>query len=258
MQRIHPETQLEKTLMSMGAMYIEENHSLDDLFQIVGPDLNEDGDLPSDIRERVLDEVNDYFLRLDMNFGAEVRGDCIGILEEMWGVHNKTEALQCLEGIRTQGHRTKFNILREALPAEGKMDPLTLEKFKQIFQFDFVEGQELQLKNEDYQNLGQWLQRTRKYVSEVGILGWDLARHIQLVRLSFVAGHFDDNEAWKEILQVAPLVSGKFKSWLEFSQSFLIGRTFWSGSEDSGAKEICERLLGHPASPWQFYALPEV
>ena len=258
MRRIHPETDLERQLMCLGAMYIEENNTLDSLYSIIGFDVDQSQELPLDIKEQVLDEVGDYFLRLDMNFGPEAQGDCLDILEEIWGIRNKEEVLKSLAGIRIQGHRTKFNILRQTVPQEGSLDQGALTKFKQIFQFDFVEGQELQLKDEDYQKLAQWFQRTRNFISDVGILAWDLARHIQLVRLSFVAGYLDDNEAWAEVLKLAPLTTGQFKSWIEFSQSFLIGRTFWSGSEDPAAKQICERLLGHPASPWNFYTCTEV
>ncbi|MNJ99860.1 hypothetical protein D3C87_176410 [compost metagenome] len=254
MQRIHPETELEKKLMSMGAMYIEENQILDALYEIIGSDLVEGQELEGDVKVQVMDEISDYFFRLDMNFGSEVRGDCIGILEEMWAVFDKDSALKNLENIRTQGHRTKFNVLKDCVPADGSIDAVSLEKFKQIFLFDFSEGQEIQLKDEDYRKLAQWIQRTQKYVSDSGILAWDVARYIQLVRLCFVAGYFDDNEAWAQILKIAPVAEGKFSSWTEFAQSFLIGRTFWAGSESPEAKAICERLLGHPASPWQFFS----
>lgn len=257
MQRIHPETQLEKKLMCMGAMYIEENQILDSLFDIIGSDLVEGQELEDDVKEQVLKEVSDYFFRLDMNFGPEVGGDCVEILQEMWAVVDKASALKNLEDIRNQGHRTKFNVLKDSVPSDGTIDATSLEKFKQIFLFDFADSQEVQLKDEDYRKLAQWLQRTQKYVAKSGILAWDVARYVQLVRLSYVAGYFTDNEAWAEILKLGPVAEGKFNSWTEFAQSFLIGRTFWSGTESAEAKAICERLLGHPASPWQFFSWAE-
>jgi hypothetical protein len=253
MQRILPETQLELKMMCMGAVFIEENHLLDDLYEIIGSDLVEGQELAADVKDQVLDEVGEYFFRLDMNWGKEIKADCLSILEDFWGVKDRESALKNLENIRQQGHRVKFNVLRNIVPSDGKMNKLELEKFKQVFTFDF-EGQNLQMSDEDYQKLGAWFQRTHKFTGENGILAWDTARFVHLVRLSFVAGYIDDNEAWGEILKMAPIAEGKFNSWLEFVHSFLIGRTFWSGSEDPQVKMICERLLGHPASPWNFYS----
>lgn len=252
MQRILPETDLERKLMCLGAIYIEENQVLDEVFQVVGADLAEGQELSADIKTQVIDEIGEYFFRLDMNYGPEAKADCLEILEDYWSVADKKTALNVLNEVRSQGHRTKFNILQSSLPADGHLDAISLDKFKQIFAFDFDSKHEVQMSNEDYLKLAQWVQRTQKYLKESGILAWDAARYIQLIRLCFVAEYLSDNEAWAEILKLAPLVEGRFGSWMEFSQSFLIGRTFWSGSEDPVVKSSCERLLGHPASPWQF------
>ncbi|XGC80353.1 DUF1266 domain-containing protein [Bdellovibrio bacteriovorus] len=253
MQRILPETTLEQKMMCMGAIFIEENQVLDEVFQVVGSDLVEGKELSPDIREQIINEIGEYFFRLDMNYGPEIKIDCIGILEEFWKVMDKASALKNLEDIRAQGHRTKFNVLRSSLPSEGSIDAMSMERFKQIFSFDLEDQQDMQMSDEDFLKLAQWVQRTHKYLKEAGILAWDAARYIQLVRLSFVAGYLTDNEAWAEILKLAPITETAFNSWMEFSQSFLIGRTFWSGGDDPEVKGICERLLGHPASPWQFF-----
>lgn len=256
MLRLLPETSLEKKLMCLGAVFIEENQVLDELFQVVGSDLvdrdESSGPLPSDVQDQILDEIGEYFFRLDMNYGPEIRTECIGILEEFWGIRDKATALKTLENIRRVGHRTKFNVLKSAIPSEGNIDLASMDKFKQIFSFDLEEAQELQMTDEDYKRLAGWMQRTNQYLKESGILAWDCARYIHLVRLSFVAGYLNDNEAWAEILKLAPLAEDRFGDWMEFSQSFLIGRTFWSGSDDPEIKLICQKLLGHPASPWQF------
>ncbi|MBV2168804.1 MAG: DUF1266 domain-containing protein [Bdellovibrio sp.] len=254
MQRILPETDLEKKVMCLGAVFIEENQVLDELFQVIGSDLEDGKELPEDIKAQVLDEIGEYFFRLDMNYGPDIKIDCIGILEEFWGVRDKATALKNLENIRVQGHRTKFNVLKSCLPAEGTVDAASLSRFKQIFAFDLEEGQELQMSDEDYRKLAQWIQKTNRYLKDSSILAWDAARYVHLVRLSYVAGYLTDLEAWAEILKLAPLIEGRFDSWMEFSQSFLIGRTFWSGGDDPQVKAICEKLLGHPASPWHFFS----
>ncbi len=252
MQRVLPETELEKKIMCLGAVFVEENQVLDELFQVIGSDLIEGQELPADVKEQALNEIGEYFFRLDMNFGPDIKPDCLEILEEFWGVRDKKSALQTLENIRNQGHRTKFNVLKTSLPSDGNISAISLEKFKQIFCFDLEDSQDLQMSDEDYHKLAQWIQRTQTYLKESGILAWDMARYVHLVRLSFIVGYLDDNEAWAEILKIAPMIEGSFLSWMDFSQSFLIGRTFWSGTDDPEVKNICQKLLGHPASPWQF------
>ncbi|MNL22372.1 hypothetical protein D3C87_1437170 [compost metagenome] len=187
-----------------------------------------------------------------MNYGPQIKADCIEILEDFWRVYDKESALEVLKNIFEQGHRTKFNVMQKSIPSDGALDSVALERMKQIFNFDMEDQQELKMSNEDYTKLALWVQRTHKYLGEGGILAWDVARAVHLVRLSFIAGYLDDNEAWKEILRWAPVIEGKYNDWMAFSQSFLIGRTFWCGVDDPETKSIAERLLGHPLSPWQF------
>jgi len=255
MRRLLPITEIEKKMMCMGAVFIEENHVLDDLFEIVGSDIGVDGsaNLAPDIKEQVLEEVAQYFFRLDMNWGPEIKSDCLEILQEFWQVTHRASALQALESIRQQGHRTKFQVLKKTLPHDGVIDGHSLEKFKQIFNFDFADPEKIQLSDEDYMKLASWIQRTNKFIAKMGILGWDMARYVHLIRLCYISEYLTDIEAWEHIAKAESLVTGKFSTWTEFAQSFLIGRTFWSGGEDPQLKLICERLAGHPASPWNFW-----
>jgi Protein of unknown function (DUF1266). len=254
MERLSAETELEKKIMCYGAMYLEEGHILDGLFEIIGEVVGEGEELDPEIRDEVMNEVGEIFFRMDMNFPPEVKDDCISLLADMWQVSDKATTLSTLEKIRSEGHRTKFNVLKDSIPSEGKIDVLSLEKFKQIFIFDMVNSEEVKMLDSEFKKLAEWIQRSQKYLSASGILAWDLARAVQLIRMSYVAGFLNDNEAWAEILKLAPISVDKFDSWMAFSHSFLIGQTFWAGQEMPEVKQACERLLGNPASPWQFYA----
>lgn len=253
MKRLLPETPLEMKMLSLGAIFIEENFVLDELYEIILTDLKEEMDIFSDESRVVLNELSEAFFRLDMNYGPEVKGDCIGILEEFWDVKDKTSAQKNVENILIQGHRTKFNVLASSLPETGSLDAVSMARFKQIFSFDFSEDAPPEMSDEDYQKLAAWLMRSKNYIKKVGILGWDASRYVHLIRLCYIAGYFDEDQAWQALLKLAPVVEGQFSSWMEFAQSFLIGRTFWSGTDDPQLKSICERLLGHPASPWKFF-----
>lgn len=250
MLRILPETELEQRLLSMGAMFVEENNVLAELEQVFGEDLT-DPEYCRDHQDEIVSELGEYFFRLDMNYGSSARSSCLEILQDYWRVGSTEEVQKSLEEIRKQGHRTKFNVLKATLPPEGSIDQKSLDKFSQVFSFDFTD-KEVALKREELQSLAEWIQSTGKYLKEGGILAWDMARAVQLIKLSFVAGYLSDDQAWAELLKLAPLVEGPFADWMDFSQSFLVGRTFWSGVSDPQIKAVCERLLGHPASPWLY------
>ncbi|HWU44455.1 MAG TPA: DUF1266 domain-containing protein [Bdellovibrio sp.] len=259
MPRVLPETDLEKKLMCMAAVFIEENQRLDDLFDIISSDLDETPlqELPEDTREHVLAEIAESFFRLDFiaDPPEDLRAECIDFLQSLWNVRDHDSALKTLEEIRKQGHRVKFNVLKGCVSSDGTMSPAALEKFKNIFTFDMPEDFDMKMSDDDLRLLGGWMQKTNRFVGECGILGWDLARLVHLARLCYVVGYLDNNEAWNEILKAAPLAVDQFKDWKEFALSFIIGRTFWAGEEDPKVKKICERLLGHPASPWHFFAI---
>jgi hypothetical protein len=246
MDRVWPETHQEKVLMAMGAAYVEENFVLEDLYEVIENEL-ERPDRNQEEQEFVEDQVCEIFGRLDMNFDPEIKGDCLELLQEMWNVADRASALAAIENLRHQGHRTKFNVL--------KANAHDAYKFKEIFKFDFDESEEVQLSDEDFERLAEWIRRANDFVPKVGILAWDAARYIHLVRLCFFANYLNPKEAWEKINLLAPIVKDKFKDWSEFSQSFLIGRTFWAGEEDPDLKAVCERLLGHKASPWMIFEL---
>lgn len=246
MQRILPQSDLERKLLCLGAVFIEEYQLLDELFDRVG-------DVIEESEEDVLSDMDEIFFRLDMNFGSDADLEVTKVLDEAWGIKHKKDVHFRLKEICNQGHRTKFNSLKSSVPIQGAINDSALKKFEEIFKFDLEDNYDLKMTAQEYLQLAQWIQKTHGYLPESGILAWDLARYVHLVRLSFIGGLLNSDEAWFELSKVSSLTEGKFENWLEFAQSFLIGRTFWSGSDDPRVKGVCERLLGHPASPWLIF-----
>lgn len=255
MPRLLPETEIEKKMMSMAAVFIEENQILEELMELVGEDTIEQIQSDEGSKKFALEEISEAFFRLDFGLGSEIKDECIEVLQELWKVSDKLSALKVLEEIRTQGHRTKFNVLKSCVADHDRISAAGLEKFKQIFTFDFPEDAEIELNDEQFRQLATWVQKTDRFVGACGILAWDTARLVQLCRLSYCAEYIDDITAWAEILKMAPVTLGQFKDWREFALSFIIGRTFWMGEEDPRIKKCCERLLGNPLSPWKFFEL---
>lgn len=245
MSKLHAETDQERSLFAMGAVFIEENGVLENLSRQLGLDgeseesLNDPALLAD---EEIRHELNEAFFRLDLNLDPYLRADCVGFLEELWDVVDVVSAKRVIENLRTQGHRAKFNVL--------KKHTQSLHQFKEIFKFDFEDPEHVQLDEEQFKTLAAWIEKADGFVPKVGILAWDVARYVHLVRLCFVANYLRADEAWTHLHAIQPLVQNQFSSWSEFSQSFLIGRTFWAGEEDPELKSACERLLGYTLSPW--------
>ncbi len=247
MQRFLPENLKEKEVLAMGAIFLEEHGLLDALGEVLKPDLLEWANLEEADQELVRENADEYFLRLDLNYDPELRADILDVLAEMWNVADRTSALTMINNLIKQGHRYKFDQL--------KANTHSLPNFKEIFKFDFSDADDVQLSDDDYLKLAAWIKRASSFVSDVGILAWDCARCVHLIRLSFFVGYLSDQEAWEQVHRLGDAFGGQFKNWNQFAQSFLIGCTFWSGSEDAELKKACERLMGYSFSPWRLYPL---
>ena len=103
--------------------------------------------------------------------------------------------------------------------------------------------------------MAEWVRKANVYIENVGILAWDLARHTHLVRLCFLGGILDAEQCWSELAKSEVLFKSKFKDWMQFAQSYLIGLSFWTGEEDEIMKSSCERLMGYDLSPWNVFPI---
>lgn len=240
MARILATSPFEKFVMSMGAMYVEEAGVLEEIYSEVDPATAEKAAIESAVAEG--------FYRLDMGMGGEFKEQVIEILENMWEITDEASAFRALNDLRTQGHRNKFAAL---LKVSGD-----LKKFKEVYEFDFVaEPEEDPVGDEDYQHLAEWIRKANAYIEGVGILAWDMGRHTHVLRLCYLGGILTEEQCWAEASKVESLVKGKFKDWMQFAQSYLIGLSFWAGQEDEILKASCERLMGYEISPWVIHSV---
>lgn len=234
-------TSLERKIsLAAGAMYVEEAKLISELLSRLDPSLDDVATIQK--------EVDEGFLRLDMNYGEDVKENSIELLSQMWEVESGEDLMDTFDFLIKQGHRGKFKAL---LSHTGNLD-----KFRQVFEFDFLEEDHLAISDEDLQALVNWLIKAEKLVHVPGILAWDIARAVHITRLGFLAGFISEEQAWKQIDQVYPAMKDLFNDWKHFAQSYLIGLTFWAGQEDPYVKSCCERLLGEPeVSPWGLYPI---
>ncbi len=238
------ETPAEVWAMSLGAVYVEENQMLAQLVSFAG-DPDEVPECTDENREDIELGVVEGFCRIDMNVAEEDAGACREMLAEMWDVKDGESALQTVGLLRARGLRTGFAALAGIL----KIGNCSVEEAVRLHRSGLESAGEPAPAPGVAANQVKIVKLTSASLGEAGILGWDLARLVHLVRMSFIAGYIDDATAWAEVSSLAEF-RPRFTHWSGFHQSFLAGRQFWSGARDPGLEECGERLLNHPYSPW--------
>lgn len=172
----------------------------------------------------ILSKCNDQDIEL---LGGTVRNDRTAkgmkeSLEEWWGIENRQDMLEMIKKLKNGLHNRIF------MDTKRKVDTLNDEEF----QAEVDSFPQLNFKRD--------LQIVKKYskeVGQVGILGWDLSRLINITGWGYIAGYLDYDEANDIIMDTARVVQKKFSSWEEIWKNYLIGFEYWSGDslEDSSS-----------------------
>jgi hypothetical protein len=106
----------------------------------------------------------------------------------------------------------------------------------------------------------EYVNEVKDIVPEYGILAWDMARYVNLLKMCYIADYLDADRCWTELEKISSLCFENFHDWDNFGRSFLIGRNFWMGKDediDEGPSLAVKRLLEHWASPWKYFLWPE-
>lgn len=164
------------------------------------------------------------------------------LLSDAWGVENREDLIETLEGLDRRGHRSTFEMVA-CLVA-----PLTEEGYRDL------------LKGTSDPELLNRFRVARRYYSQLGpksLCGWDYSRAICLCRWAYIAGHIEEEEAWERIMPMAIRLQEKFDSWEDLGRNYLIGRQFWSleKTQENGWRyeDAFQRLLDMQSSPWNKY-----
>jgi hypothetical protein len=174
-------------------------------------------------------------------------------LAEWWGITDRESAMDTISWLLNEGHRAYYEKLRPLLkevPASQKAKRMAM--LSQLFEDtdkagDFLhhlEETEEQLKKEGFvTNEADW---------ELGILGWDTGRAVNVIRMSYDAGYIGETVAWDTIAYAAKLTYDRLNSWKELGKSYAIGRAMWSGKGMTldGILSIIKGLEKDAESPW--------
>ncbi|MDX2249741.1 MAG: DUF1266 domain-containing protein [Bacteroidia bacterium] len=168
-------------------------------------------------------------------------------LSREWEIDNPEEFEEVLEWLFEIGHRTEF---RDKIAKIAAMTPAQLEEYKT----QFIPAIKDRLEKEEENHRVEMIQNNQGNVRNASFLAWDMLRFIDNCRTGFLAGYIDEEDAWNRILSAAQVLQSRFDSWQELSDSFLLGREFWSIVETNRDgmvyQKAYERLVEEEKSPW--------
>ncbi len=177
---------------------------------------------------------------LDILGGGEADSDYIETLKNMlkrdWDIQDRAGAQKCLKDLKEEGHRKRFSDMAK------DVTPLDAQAFETVLS-----------KIPNQPEVQAQLQFVRKHSAPLGakgIIGWDLCRVIYLAECCARAGFITEEEAWREIMPTAKLVQTTFSSWEDMSANYLLGREFWSGTNNPRILAAERTLRSDKNSPW--------
>jgi tetratricopeptide (TPR) repeat protein len=160
------------------------------------------------------------------------------LLFNTWGVGNREDLLNDLDGLKTKGDRADFDRIAKALEREEAGDTNAVEELLKAglkYKVEVVKAD-------------------RKKVGGKSLLGFDYSRYVTLCRWGYMVGYLGEKEAWDRIMPAARKIKESFDSWDDLAANYLVGRRFISArlTQESGDQfeQKAKRMLRDYNSPW--------
>lgn len=150
------------------------------------------------------------------------------LLERDWDVDDRESAMETIEWLREEGHRETFREYRKELEDMELLD-VNADVFLETLTSSEMEGY-----------LFRYVIVYSLYQSgldEDAIAAWDLCRINQLCGDFYICGYMTYEEAMDISLENSLVLQGKYASWDELVNSYMLGYQFWKSdpctTEDS-------------------------
>lgn len=154
------------------------------------------------------------------------------LLSNSWNVTDRESALETVDSLIQEGHRSKCQECMDELDEWGLLE-LPEEEFAQKF-----------LEMETEKNPGRYV--IAYYMHQWGlpaeyIAAWDLCRVNQLYADYYLCGYMSYEEAMDASLENSLDLQGMYDSWDDMMDSYMLGYQFWQGdiglADDSPTEE---------------------
>lgn len=184
----------------------------------------------------------DYTLFGGMEATDANREMMIPFLDEWWGVTDHDSAVENIDWLLTEGHRTEFVELMQMLDEDGWAEYSEEDAAAMLGELleDEAMGKSVAHSYTDYRTYGAG-----------SIDGWDYARALSLLGWYYIAGFYTESEALDKALEIAQELQGKFSSWDDLMESYMRGYEYWSDESADPRREVYQELKARSDGPYQ-------
>lgn len=191
----------------------------------------------------ILTELNgwDYTVFGGMAPGENSKALMAEMLDEWWGVTDRESAIENMDWLLTEGHRTEFAELMAMLDEEG-MTTSSVQETADVLSVIFED-----------EDTGLYLARAYDGYRAKGpgaIDGWDLCRAMSLLGWYYIAGYYTESEALDKALEVGQAVQRRFSSWDDLMDSYFLGYEYWSIADSAERRAVYEDIKTRSDSPY--------
>lgn len=143
-----------------------------------------------------------FYYRGEKILGIKPEGSLnqyVGGLAQQWEITNEAEAKETLNDLL-------------ALERSSEFDPLLQESSKELSSIQ--------------KDLSKGLGLESDTVAQVkSAYAWDLCRAVSLAKWCYWVGYLNENETWEVMKKASEIATEKGESWVDYTVSFLLGRT---------------------------------
>lgn len=132
------------------------------------------------------------------------------LLEEGWGITSKDGVDNTLKWLLNEGHNEEL-----------------LDEYYSLEEYTTTLNDYLDDLNETEKLIAKTILEAHSKYGDRAILGWDLARAMQIISNAYIADYYTYEETMDRFLKFAKIIQENFKSWEEFVDSYLLGHRYW-------------------------------
>lgn len=164
------------------------------------------------------------------------------MMSEWWGITNRQSALETLDWLKREGHRTEYNSVYDVLVVGGVTTCAALPDADQSL-----------CRDSDIKAVHDIAKQVHDQAGDKTLIAWDFGRLIDVTRWCYTMGWLSEEEAWTYIIPAAIEIQETYNSWEEFGRHYILGRAYWMRDMNAnGAQEnILKFLINEKnATPW--------
>jgi hypothetical protein len=168
-------------------------------------------------------------------------------LKEWWDVIDEQTARNTLGWLAYTGHSQQFHSSRRYMLSATQDSEQQYQEKKALLSEQFLLGDKTR-----QLYLTDFVWKHRHDLRDKDIAAWDWGRLVNVARWSYTAGYITEAEAWYYIKYANHQARTRFDSWEDFSQNYILGRAFWSHTDNQAENQAAITwLLTNPNSPWK-------